>query len=424
MVPYAPAVTVEPPPTHVRERPGSSRALLVATLLFVLTVQWSGLLVGAFQLSDIILAGLLVVALLGPRTTGPRARGITIVLVTVAVATAIGLVFPADPTWLTQRFTGFGSTATAAGLGQAGLGSWAFLVKLSLATAGAWVVLPRLAHDRGVRWFTAAWLAGAVASALVALAQWKAGLDLSGFLAQPEDSPRAAGLSFYPNSLGLYSAASIPLAAPLLRRPVTIALGVGCVVALWCGILAADSRIGIGIAVVCTLALPFLTGRRGRPTVTAIVVLAVASPWILQGFAWVRSNTRLRPDGGIDSDLGRSLVNQQSLHDFEHSPIFGLGFGVGGGGISAPLCLLSGGGLLVLGGYLAFLGWCYVRAYPARSDSRVKVLLFAGTAVVVMICFQNNLTDRGQYLFLLLAVLIASGKRPSELPHQARMRTP
>src|SRR5690242_16933689 len=91
-----------------------SRAVVLLALLFTATAQWSGVFLGPFQLSDIILALTLGVLLLGGHLDKDvmRPTGVWLLLGAVVTSTVLAQFAPPEPTWLTMRFSGFSGTAT------------------------------------------------------------------------------------------------------------------------------------------------------------------------------------------------------------------------------------------------------------------------------------------------------------------------
>ncbi|MBT0771799.1 hypothetical protein KIH74_22855 [Kineosporia sp. J2-2] len=393
--------------------PLKGRPTVVLILTWFTTVQWSGVMIGPAQVSDLVLAVIAAIIVVGPRQAGARSvpTGAWVMLAILCAANMIALIAPPEPSWLTMRFTsaGGGQSATRSGLGSAGLGAWAVPFKLLLATVGAWSVLQRLHQLRpesARRLFGYAWLAGSVVSAAVAFGETK-GLDLSAWLAQPfGEQTRASGLAFYPNSAALYFATSVPVSAMLLRRRATFVPAIVALVVLWAGLVAADSRIALAAAAVATALLPLLCGHKpGRAALIAFFSICFGGFIAIPALSWITSNTRLAPGAGSGSDVGRDMVNQQSVLDFLHSPIYGLGFSDGGGGISVPLSVLSSSGIIGGLGALAFVGWAVHVGIAGWADGDVRIMLVAGAVVLAVMCFQNNLVDRGQYIALLLAVL-------------------
>lgn len=393
---------------------------VVLTVGFVLAAQWSGVVVGPIQVSDILLGLVLLGLALGPR---PDARGITalpwgiaLILGAIALTTLINVAFPSDPGYVTRRWTlesvgGSFTPATRGGLGDAGLDAWAFTVKLALATLAGWLLLRRLHTVRpatATRLVIGAWLAGAIASGVVAILEWRVGLSLGAWVAHPIDQHRASGLAFHPNALALYSACSIPLTAiPIRRRP---AVGAAALIVLWGAVLAADSRIGLAVAGVATLILPALLARGARAAVSGLAVAAVAAPAAVLAAAWVTAHTRLAAGSGARSDYGRRMSNAQAVLDWHHSPVWGIGFANAGGGVSAPLALLAAGGVIGLAGWVGFWAWGVTRGMSALNDLNVRALLASSACVAVVIVWQNNLTDRAQYLPLMASVLAAQAR--------------
>ncbi|MCD5312716.1 O-antigen ligase family protein [Kineosporia babensis] len=224
-------------------------------------------------------------------------------------------------------------------------------------------------------------------------------------------------MAFYPNSLALYLGSAVPVAAFLLRRKRLIILAAPCLVSIWAGLLASDSRIGIASAVIATVLIPFLAGKKasGTTIVIGFIGVCLTAPLIVQAIAWVAANTRLAPGAGSGSDFGRQRVNEQSMLDFLHSPVFGIGFEFGGGGISVPLGILSASGLLGAAGVFCFLAWWAGSARAGWADPDIRIVVVMTLVILAVMCYQNNLVDRGQYLPLLLTVLWARHFRAPSL---------
>jgi hypothetical protein len=385
------------------------RAWLV--LIWVVTAQWSGIIFGSLQISDLVLAAVLLAAVLGPGRVGSGGApvGIVVALCGIGLASLMAALIPVSSTWLAMRFTGFGKDLGAeAGVADAGLGGVAFLIKLSLATLGAWLALGELDRrkvDRAPQLLAMAWIFGSTVSALVGIAQWKAGLDTSAYLAHPADSPRASGLAFHPNTFALYTAACIPLVAIYFRRSRRVFLGLILLVILWGGVIAADSRIGLLVASLSTALIPFLVGRSGKVAIILTTVGLPVLPVLVAGAAWLLANTRLNIGAAEQSDVGRQMVFEQAKLDFLQSPVWGIGFGESGGAPSVPLALLAGGGLISILAFAAFLIWAYSVALRSVNDLDVRVLLVSATSILGVMLVQNNVIDRGQYLPLLAAVI-------------------
>lgn len=284
-------------------------------------------------------------------------------------------------------------------------------------------------------WLLAAWVAGAVLTASVALAS-RYGIALFGYLDQASAAgARAWGLSYHPNELGYTSALTVPVAIYLFLRYrstwVRLAM-VGVLVTLIAGVQLSGSRSSFW-ALVLGLAVPVLgviSARRlpvylfagvGLLATTALFATLVLE-FNLPIAAGIEESALGRALGlspsVVESDSGRAQFYAYSWAQFLDSPLFGQGWGWLRTAHIHVLALLHAGGLL---GLLALLVWLAGMAVAAANVmTGLHLITPAGarwlwpTSLAGLIiwfangAFQPILTDRNGYI-LAAALLILDG---------------
>jgi hypothetical protein len=272
-----------------------------------------------------------------------------------------------------------------------------------------------LATDRSPQRIVWAWMAGAAISATIGLSDYlgitNVGETLIGYA---NTSGRASGLASHANNLGFACAMAAPIAIHLMgrgRAALSAASTTGLIL-LTLGAVVSGSRgsqVGCVLAVLAGLLL-VPAGRRVLPVflwLGAVVTCLVAwfRPGLFTGFSEV---IRFGQGSNSDeSDVGRQLIAHQGVLDFQHNPVWGVGFEVLTQSHSIFLQLLAAGGVVLFGAMVYFLGSALWTSFKLSRDGSV-LAGFLGCSILIWIAvgsIENQLTDR--YLYVPIAALCA-----------------
>lgn len=290
------------------------------------------------------------------------------------------------------------------------------LGRVLAASAGAIVLIscwrPGIEQVRSFGWL---WIAGGVASAIVALAI----PDLHMFL-------RPSGLTPHPNHLAIISVVLLGVALALILsererqygfRGLRAWAAFAAAGLLFAGVVASGSRAGLGAALV--VGFLAIVATRDRSVVRlAVGLAAVALVVVVLGVAG-QDNALERVAGGDETSAERrDSFNAAAWDRFTEHPITGVGFGEI---YEAHIFLLqfgSGAGVLgIIAGLMIifFVLRTYVNAVWRRmGESPVYWSLVAGFAAAVVgylaaSIFQNILWDRNVWMAIVLMAWLAAG---------------
>ena len=417
----------EPMPDGDGDLPGSeatafglAKIALVFAYAASVATPWNGWIIGGLRPGDAFL--LLAVLTFFASDIGRRwpvlpgwvlQFGAIIVLVTV-----LHELLPTNPGYIAQRLvvdpSGFRIPEIETNLGV-GLKFVVPIIGLPLMFGFAYL------HDRRALFRSAyAFAVGSAISGLFAFTDAMGFTHLSlSITGIPAAGSRAPGLAIHPNFLATTCVLSMPIMlwqvrSPRLRSRVYAVL---TLVALALGVYASGSRGGAAVmagAVLLSFAL-MPVYRRVLPTV-ALVAGGVASVvFVLKpsvGQSMLRA-VRLTGSGGdtAGSDYVRASVGHQGWLDFLHSPIDGVGMQVAAEAHNVYLQALASGGLLVLAGYLIFVGAGLLKSFRLRKlDQLAYPFFISALAGAALSTVENALTDRLAYVPLALIAMMPIGR--------------
>lgn len=169
-------------------------------------------------------------------------------------------------------------------------------------------------------------------------------------------SPRGFGLTLHPNSFGLGCVLVLPfvLAGIRSKGPIPAVLAVPFTALTAVGLVSADSRSALAVALVVTvLALAYLlTSARMWPI--GLPFLLVAGAVSLIWLPGALNATRLAEGAAVESDALRSLQRQEAWQRVAQSPLFGDRVAEVGNGVMTLLGLLVAGGVIMAVAYYAY----------------------------------------------------------------------
>lgn len=291
----------------------------------------------------------------------------------------------------------------------------------SMALAACW--RPGLEQVRSFGWL---WVAGGVASSLVALLI----PHLHMFL-------RPSGLTPHPNHLAIISVVLLGVVLALLlservRDPtfggLRVAAGLSAIALLFAGIVASGSRAGLGAAFVA--AFLAIVATRDRSIVRVASGLAAVGLVVVVLLGVIGQDNALERVTGSDaaySDAVRDTYNTAAWNRFTEHPITGVGFGEIYEAHIFLLQFASGAGILgiIAGLMIIFLAIrTYVVAVWRRmADDPPYWTAVGGFAAAVIgylaaTIFQNVLWDRNVWMAIVLMAWLAS--RSGELGEPAQ----
>lgn len=338
---------------------------LLLVLGFAFTCSWNGVIIGGGQRLRALFLFLAIPVLFAAtlRQRKPRFAGwYTAFSGAVLFLMLLDLLFPQTRVYLEGRYLESGAGQWGPGLttGISDFGTGArFLVTL---LGGAFVVAAcSLHYRRAPYWVAFAYTAGAALSAFIA---WSDSLHVTnlghaitgiGFAGS-----RPTGLAFHPNILAAGDTYAVAFAAWLTttheRRQRLI--GLAMLGSLVLGTIASGSRggtIAVAAAVaICVFLLPEYRRRLPELTLAGSVVavgLALAAPGV--GYHLLKMARLVGSKSSQDtSNSGRVAVLRQGLHDFQHSPIKGIGLHVMSEAHNVVVQSLASGGLILFGAWL------------------------------------------------------------------------
>ena len=287
-------------------------------------------------------------------------------------------------------------------------------------------------------WLLAAGLNAAVA-ALDVLGLTSIGFSLTA-VNYVEFTDRPTGLTLHPNHLGLVTAMALPVAVARLGSGGVRGLtALGLVPLLIVGVIESASRgalLAAGASVVILFALGVST-RRSRttllliaaPVVTFAIIVAVLGNNELTGS--VAFDRLSGGSGATQSDTERRVTLDDSLDQAVANPVVGSGFTDVRTAHNIYVQLLQAGGLLALGGFIAFAVSIVRRARwlalapRGLPPSLMSLAAGSGASFCVWLLFGmvgNAVFDR--YLYVPVGVVLALALVQGRSPAVARPTTP
>ncbi|TAM89732.1 MAG: O-antigen ligase domain-containing protein [Jatrophihabitans sp.] len=402
--------TAAPAAGDGHRRPGAVTAGLALTYLTAATIPWTAVHVtGSISVGEVLLviaAGVLLIADPGRRLPA-LPPWVWVLTVAVLVVGVTNLYFPASQAYMGHRdqlVDNYLVTHTAA-LPDTNL-------SVSLHLAVRMVLIPLvfgLAHGydrRALSRVAISFVSGVAVGSLIAFLDSRhvtsIGPALTGV---PVTDNRAAGLTDHPNVIAMTCVLALPLAVWALQAArgsarVTAVIGL---VALLLGLYASRSRSGaVAAAVAGLVALAWLPRfRRHLPSAALILaslgaVLFVVSPGVGGS---ILSGLRLTGENTAGSDQARTIVNDQAVRDFLHSPFHGIGFEIAEQAHIVYLQALAVGGVILLAALLIYLGGALVRSARLARTNPLAIALFASVlGGAIFNAVQNALTPALVYL--------------------------
>jgi len=362
--------------------------------------------IGPLTTADLLLAASVLLFL--PRFDLAAARRLWLPALAIALATVGGVI---------------GTVVTGADVKS----SAEILGRVLAASVGAMLLIscwrPRLEQVRSFGWL---WIAGGVASALVALLI----PDLHMFL-------RPSGLTPHPNHLAIISVVliGVAIALTLSERARGGFIGIrawaalAAVGVLFAGVVASGSRAGLGAALVAAFLAVVASRDRSivRVALGAAAIGLVAVVVVLGVLGQDNALDRITGGDTVTSDTAtsdavRDTKNAAAWDRFTEHPITGVGFGEIYEAHIFLLQFASGAGILgiIAGLMIIFLAIrSYVVAVWRRMADDPPYWVAAGGFAAAVIgylaatIFQNILWDRNVWMTIVLMTWLAA--RPGEL---------
>jgi hypothetical protein len=399
---------------------GLAKIALVFTYVASAATPWNGWLIAGLRPGDAFLLLALLTFFASdighrwPALPGWVSQfGAIIVLVTV-----LHELLPTDPGYLAQRLvvdpSGIRIPEIETNLGV-GLKFVVPIIGLPLMFGFAYL------HDRRALFRSAyAFAVGSAISGLIAFLDGVGVTHLSlSITGIPAVSARAPGLAIHPNFLATTCVLGIPIMLWQVgsRRLRSRVFAMLILIALALGVYASGSRGGAavmaGVVLLSFAVMPVY--RRVLPTVALLTVGAAGLVFVLNpsvGQSLLRA-VRLSGNSGSQSgsDYVRASVGHQGVLDFLHSPIDGVGMQVAAEAHNVYLQALASGGLLLLGGYLIFVGSGLVKGFRQRKFDQLAYPFFiAALGGALLSTVENALTDRLAYVPLALIAAMPVGR--------------
>jgi O-antigen/teichoic acid export membrane protein len=395
------------------------RAGLVCTYGYVFTCSWTGWYIGGHQRPRAIFLLLALLFLLLAHANG-RLPKVPVWYLAMIGAIFVDLGFdtllPTSRLYLQSRYTE--SNAAAFGLNlSTGLSDLGTALRVLLTLVGTVLVIGICAmrYRRAPIWIAIAYTAGAAVSGwvgftdslhLTSLGRALTGVGLVG--------NRAAGFTNHQNILAGSCVYAVAIAAWLVttRERRGKLLGAVLLLGLVLGTYSSGSRGGaICLAVAAVLCLTILPQYRRQIVFgVAIVGIAVGVLFVVRPSLGHSLLVAVRLAGNAGpSDQGRVAVLKQGMHDFEHSPVWGVGLHVIDEAHNVLVQALAAGGLVL---FIAFMTMQIGSAYAAARMLRWHPLA-APLLVTVGVGFafgnlENVLTEPLVFVpFALIAALVA-----------------
>jgi hypothetical protein len=410
----------EPTPlTAAQGRAGVVTAGLTLTYLAAATIPWTAVDVGSISIGEILLAlaavTLVAADLSRPLPTPPP--WVWALAVAVLVVGTIHQFAPPSAAYMARREGLSGSTVIL----DTNLVVTLHLVIRVLFTA--FVFALARAHDRrALTRSSAAFLGGVSICAVIAFTDSRGWTSISSsLLGVGVSDGRGSGLTEHPNVVAMTCVIALPLMLWLLlggRRARGLALaGLGC---LLLGLYASRSRSGAGAAAIAAV-VSFVwmpQYRRYLPTTGLLATLVLGVLFVTNPDLGSELLSGLRITGGdtSGSDRSRTIVNDQAMRDFLHSPIHGIGFEIADIAHFLYLQALAVGGVILLTGLIVYQAGALIRSARLTRVEQLAVPLFVAVlGEVIFNTLQNALTPTIAYLApALVAALPSDGLRQAD----------
>jgi hypothetical protein len=417
----------------VASRADPARIGLGAAYLSAFTLTWNGWYVGPVRPGDVlVLVALLCFAAGAPITVFHSPPWwIKQLVLALVLGVVLIVLFPPDLSYLVHRVTLNAAGAPVAAITEhipvKNIGVAAKFIVAVAAIPIAYTAAAVL-HRRAIRWLAISCATGSAVSGLVAFIDHTGIAEIGHYLTHiPQGNyTRAIGFSYHPNFLAAGLVLAIPFACWMLTSRITWEqrVGAACLAADLLGVYASGSRGGAVCAVGAVL-LTFAVLPRTRVHLPAILlatavgvgIIAVVFPSFGQEILRV---TRLAGNPNTSgSDQVRTLVGDQGMADFRHSPIHGIGLQVSTDASQVYLQELASGGLILfLAMSIYMLGAAWESGRLLKLDPLAGAIFGAVGATLALNIFEADLTDRFYYVpeAILVAMLVVAklDRRTSE----------
>lgn len=402
---------------------------LILVLGFAFTCSWNGLIIGGGQRLRTVFLFLAIPVIVAAtlRQAKPRFVGwYTTFSGAVLFLMVLDLLFPQSRVYLEGRYLESGAGQWGPGLttGISDFGTGArFLVTL---VGGAFVVTACALHyRRAPYWVAFAYTAGAALSAFIAysdslhvtnLGHAITGIGFAG--------GRPTGLAFHPNMLAAGNTYAVAFAAWLTTTKERRQRLIGLVMlgSLVLGTIASGSRGGtiavMAAVAICIFLLPEYRRRLPELTLAGSLVavgFALAAPGV--GYHLLKMARLVGSKSSQDtSNSGRLAVLKQGLHDFQHSPIKGIGLHVMSEAHNVVVQTLASGGLILFGAWLILqLGILRDSIALLRVHPLGRPLLATGVAGLIVGNLENLLGEPIVFVPTTVLVAILAQRKSSDL---------
>lgn len=398
------------------QRPGIVKIGLALAYLSAVMTPWTGITFGTATVSDYVLL-LAAAALLGA-ALGHRLPTLPPWVWAMALAVLVtGVVNQFDPPsdhYMMMRDLPVGNAVTHV------VTTRLTNIVVMIPLLGRILLLPlvfglaRGYDPRVLRRAALAFVGGAAISALIAFSDSKGftsiGPSVTGVGVA---AGRAAGLTKQTNVVAMGCVIALPLAVWQTqtgrgRRRLWAVLAV---IALLLGLYASRSRSGAAAAVVAGIvALAWLPQyRRHLPTVAfggalTLAILFAVSPSAGESLL---KQLRLTGSDASASDRVRGIVNTEAWHDFLYSPLHGIGLRVADTAHVIYLQALAVGGLILLGGLVAYQLGALTRCVRLARRNPLAIAFFVSVlGEIIFNSEQNALTPSLAYFVPSLAAAL------------------
>lgn len=274
---------------------------------------------------------------------------------------------------------------------------------------------------RAINIAIACWVLGATASAGLAVINKWGYYPFDLYDERIRWTGRYAGLTLYPNILGLYSAFAATVLAAAARRRQTVFIRlviISLIILHLYAIQLTGSRaaiLGLMIGLFSVFFLWQSDQNKLRATIRAILwAILIVALWTGAECLWGDCSSsvirRLLGDGSTArSDAIRTSLQTAAWHDFWSNPIFGNGFSKIRDAHNLQLQILVAGGMLAFCGWLIYLSYFGLITFKAwrisyRSNKNASFAIIAASSC--FLCwlanglFQPFILERNPYLVI------------------------
>jgi hypothetical protein len=414
---------------------------LIATCLFVFTCSWTAFYLPGHLRPRSILILLSLMLLIAAHMNGRFPRfpwWYTTFIGTVVFVMFVKLAIPTSRAYLDARYLEsqagiWGPNVLNTHISDVGTGI-RFL--LTLVGAGLTISICALHFRRAPLLIAISYAAGASLSGFVAFVDSFLGLGIGRAITHVGfRGNRATGFADHPvimsggNVYAIAIAVWLTTTALRRQRMIGFALLPGLVLGTYAG-RSRGGEICLLLAVgLCLLILPKY--RRHLHTAALIAGGGIVAMFVLFPHIGTALLTAMRLHGNSgSSDTGRIAVIHQGIHDWEHSPVIGIGLHVMTEAHNVTVQTLASGGLILFFGFVCVQLGGIVTAYNLIKVEPMAAALFA--TVITGVAFgnlENTLTEPFVYVPVALIVALyaqqhAQQDQSADAPAPLRTPTP